>query len=82
MFSNLVCWVTNCVRLNSFKRSMNSSYWCVYLQSGEMVGILSDQQNLGKLKSPNTHLWPFTVDTIAIDLLNSSKLFVSYSLGL
>ena len=52
MFSNIVGWVTKCVRLNSFKRSMNSLYWCVYLQSGEMVGILSAQQNLGKLKSP------------------------------
>ena len=41
MFSYLVGWVTSCVRLNSFKRSMNSSYWCAYLQSGEMVGILS-----------------------------------------
>ena len=82
MFSYLVGWVTHCVRLNLFKRSMNSSYWCVYLQSGEMVGILSAQQNFGKLKSPNTHVWPFTVDTIAIDLLNSSELFVSDSIGL
>ena len=61
---------------------MNSSYWCVYLQSGEMVGILSAQQNLGKLQSPNTHVWHLTVDTIEIGLLNSSKLFVSDSLGL
>ena len=82
MFSNLVGWVTSCVRLNSFKRSMNSSYCSVYLQSGEMMGILSAQQNLEKLKSPNTYVWPFTVDTMAIDLLNSSKLFVSDSLGL
>ena len=24
-------------------------YWCVYLQSGGIVGILSAQQNLGKI---------------------------------
>ena len=57
-------------------------YLLTYLQSGEMLGILSAQQNLGKLKSPNTHVWHLTVDTIAIDLLNSSKIFVSDSLGL
>ena len=60
MFSNLVGWANNCVRLNS--------YWCVFLQSGEMVGILSAKQNLGELKSPNTQVWPLTVDTIEIDL--------------
>ena len=46
IFSNLVVLVTNYVRLNSFKRSMNSSYWCVYLQFSKrdmsaisMVGV-------------------------------------------
>ena len=69
MFSNLVGWVNYCVRLNSFKRSMNSAYWCLYLQSGEMVGILSAQRNMEKLESPITHVWPLTVDTFAIGLL-------------
>ena len=47
MLSNIVGWVTSCVRLNSSKRSMNSSYWCECLQSGARVGILSVQDNLG-----------------------------------
>ena len=46
MFSSLVGRVTNCVRLNSFNRSMNSSYWRGCLQSGEMVGIFFVQENL------------------------------------
>ena len=46
MLSNLVGWVTSCVRLNSSKRSMNSSYWCECLQSGAMVGKLSVQNIL------------------------------------
>ena len=47
VFLFLVRWVTICVRSNSLSSSEKSSYWLVYLQSGEMRGTQSFHVNFG-----------------------------------